>query len=352
MKANVPQAKRIPTSWKPLAVSELPHQFGGFSEWVLCGGLSVDVILGRQTRPHGDIDVGVFRSQLTECLQAIGQERVFLCQPSGTHVQWDGAAVDAEVHDIWISDASREHWQMQIMVFDDEGDAVYYRRDRRMHWPKGSHAVVVGSIRVLNPLITFLYKVHRSKMEEKDIADAVALIAGLSGRFPALTEAGGDLLGFDEAVPSTPTVSVREVQDSERAGWLAMRAELWPHCTSERHVTEMHEYFSSNGPLVTLVAVGDGAELCGFAEASLRPSAEGCTTSPVGYLEGIYVRPDCRCRGVGRLLVEAVRRWAASRGCMEFASDCRSDNEISIAFHRRVGFETASSLMHFRLRDS
>jgi aminoglycoside 6'-N-acetyltransferase I len=340
---------RIPNSWKPLAVSKLPEQFGSFDGWVLCGGVSVDVIFGRQTRLHGDIDVGVFRSQLIECLRAIGKERVFLCRPPGTHVSWDGAAVDAGVHDIWISDLSREHWEMQILVFDDEGDTVYYRRDRRVHWPKSSHAIPVGNIRVLNPLITFLFKVHRTEMEEKDIADAIALIAGLPGQLSALAGAGGDSTSLGRSVPGARTVRVREIRDSDREAWLAMRAALWPHCTSERHVTEMHEYFSSNGPMAIFVADDGGTELCGFAEVSLRPSAEGCTTKPVGYLEGIYVRPDCRGRGIGRLLVEATRRWAASRGCAEFASDCHADNEVSIAFHRRVGFEAASSLVHFRL---
>jgi aminoglycoside 6'-N-acetyltransferase I len=343
---------QIPNSWKPLAVSELPEQFGSFNEWFLCGGVSVDVIVGRQIRPHADIDVGVFRSQLSECLQAIGKERVFLCQPPGTHVSWDGGAVDPGVHDIWISDVSREHWEMQILVFDDEGETVYYRRDRRVHWPKSSHAVNAGNVWVLNPLITFLYKFNRPAVEEKDIVDAVALIAGLPGKFPMLTSAGGGSAGLGRAVPSGQTASVREVQASDRAAWLAMRAALWPHCTSERHVTEMHEYFSCNGPMATFVAVDDGAELCGFAEVSLRPNAEGCTTASVGYLEGIYVRPDCRRRGVGRLLVEATRRWATSRGCVEFASDCHADNAMSIAFHRRLGFETASNLLHFRLRDS
>ena len=168
---------RIPSDWQPLPIQKLQEHLGNFTDWTLCGGCSVDLLLGRHTRTHGDIDIGVFRSQLIECLHAIGAERVFLCSAPDTRVQWDGTTVDAAVHDIWISDHQREHWVMQIVVFDDEGEDVIYRRDRRIRWPKGSHHVNCGSVRVLNPLITFLFKANKSELEEKDVLDIVALIS-------------------------------------------------------------------------------------------------------------------------------------------------------------------------------
>jgi aminoglycoside 6'-N-acetyltransferase I len=143
-------------------------------------------------------------------------------------------------------------------------------------------------------------------------------------------------------------VKVRELQSTDREAWLAMRAVLWPDCASERHVTEMHEYFSSGGKLVTFVAANGDGVLCGFVEASLRACAEGCTTRPVGYIEGIYVEPAFRRRGVARLLVAAVERWAAANGSVELASDCTAENEGSFEFHRRVGFDVAKRLVHFR----
>jgi len=167
---------RIPSDWKPVAVGELQAHLGSFTNWVLCGGHSLDLILGKQTRSHGDIDIGVFRSELLSCLHAIGKESVFLCSSAGTRTPWDGEPVPAAVHDIWVSDSLREHWMLQVMVFDDEGEKVFYRRDPRITWSKDRHSLRIGEIRVLNPLITFLYKTNKTNLEEKEVMDIIALI--------------------------------------------------------------------------------------------------------------------------------------------------------------------------------
>jgi hypothetical protein len=62
------------------------------------------------------------------------------------------------------------------MVFDDDGDRVSYRRDRRIHWSKGSHSIDVAGIRLLNPFITMLYKSNKNRVEDKEVADIISLI--------------------------------------------------------------------------------------------------------------------------------------------------------------------------------
>lgn len=166
----------VPTEWKPAAIHELQRYFGNFTDWTLCGGCSLDLIVGRRTRSHADIDVGIFRSQLVACLRAIGKDQVFLCRPAGSRVLWDGSAIDPAIHDIWISDRDRKHWLMQIMIFEDDGEKVFYRRDPRISWSKRSHSSRIDGLQVLNPLITFLYKANKLKMDEKDVKDIITLI--------------------------------------------------------------------------------------------------------------------------------------------------------------------------------
>lgn len=170
----------FPTEWRPLPVEVLTAELAGFDDWVLCGGHSVVRITGRDDRPHGDVDIGVFRSQLTDCLRVLDRARVWLCRDHAHHA-WDGGEVPPEVHDIWITGGDCRYWVMQIMVFDDEGDRVIYRRDRRISWSKLHHAVVIDGMKVLNPLITFLFKANKPQMEDKEVHDLMRLIAHVGG---------------------------------------------------------------------------------------------------------------------------------------------------------------------------
>ena len=93
---------------------------------------------------------------------------------------------------------------------------------------------------------------------------------------------------------------------------------------------------------------GAGAAM-GFIEAAARSDyVNGTSSSPVAFLEGIYVVPEARRRGVARALVSAVERWALGVGCREFASDASIENPLSHAVHRALGFQETERVVFFR----
>src|SRR5205823_5668747 len=96
----------------------------------------------------------------------------------------------------------------------------------------------------------------------------------------------------------------------------------------------------------------DGPRTLGFCEVSQREYANGCDTSPVGFLEGWYVLPGHRRSGVGRALVHAAERWTLARGCTELGSDTEVENRVSQRAHRRLGFRETERVVCFvrRLR--
>ena len=90
-------------------------------------------------------------------------------------------------------------------------------------------------------------------------------------------------------------------------------------------------------------------EIIAFAQCQLRYDyVEGTNSSPVGYLEGIYVEPMYRKQGIAKKLVEECEKWSLKKGCTEFASDCELNNSISFNFHLSVGFEEANRIICFR----
>jgi aminoglycoside 6'-N-acetyltransferase I len=86
----------------------------------------------------------------------------------------------------------------------------------------------------------------------------------------------------------------------------------------------------------------------GFAQCQLRRDyVEGTESTPVGYLEGIYVTEGYRKQGIARALLQACEGWAKEQGCREFASDCELTNLESLKFHLNVGFEEANRIICF-----
>ena len=89
-----------------------------------------------------------------------------------------------------------------------------------------------------------------------------------------------------------------------------------------------------------------GGVPAGFAQCQLRYDyVEGTASSPVGYLEGIFVREDFRNRGIAKALLRACEAWAKEKNCSEFASDCELNNVSSLRFHLAMGFEEVNRVI-------
>lgn len=131
---------------------------------------------------------------------------------------------------------------------------------------------------------------------------------------------------------------IRPLRTEDAPEWRQLRQLLWPETTEVDHATDLAEVLRAPESQAILVAEAETGVLAGFAEVRIRSHADGCATSPVGYLEGWFVDAAHRRRGVGRALVEAAQAWSAARGCRQFASDTHVDNSVSRAAHHALGF--------------
>ncbi|MFQ9441349.1 MAG: aminoglycoside 6'-N-acetyltransferase [Acutalibacteraceae bacterium] len=89
----------------------------------------------------------------------------------------------------------------------------------------------------------------------------------------------------------------------------------------------------------------------GFAQCQLRHDyVEGTETTPVGYLEGIFVKEGYRNKGYAKELLAECEAWAKRNGCHEFASDCEIDNIGSFRFHKAMNFAEVNRIICFTKR--
>ncbi len=137
--------------------------------------------------------------------------------------------------------------------------------------------------------------------------------------------------------------------------WSAMRQQLWDHHTDEKDQADFVRYQkkSAEGTAISFLAVSEEGRHIGFLDAELRSDyVGGAERSPVWYVEGIFVVPEERGKGVGRLLIETLEAHARSQGYSEIASDCDLDDTMSEAFHKAVGFREAARNIHLIKRIS
>lgn len=141
-------------------------------------------------------------------------------------------------------------------------------------------------------------------------------------------------------------IQITKATPQEAAVVAALAICMWEDNTLEGLTEEFEEMLHSDEAAVYLLYEDNQA--VAFAQCQLRHDyVEGTETSPVGYLEGIYVADVCRGRGYARMLLCACEDWARDMGCTEFASDCELDNTGSLAFHLRMGFEEMNRVICF-----
>ena len=121
---------------------------------------------------------------------------------------------------------------------------------------------------------------------------------------------------------------------------------MWDNNSVDELTDEFSDILSKDDAQIFLKYEDDTP--VGFAQCQLRYDyVEGTETTPVGYLEGIFIMEGYRNRGYAKELLNKCEMWAKDKGCKEFASDCEIDNDISFRFHKDMNFTEANRIICF-----
>ena len=139
---------------------------------------------------------------------------------------------------------------------------------------------------------------------------------------------------------------IRQANAKDLPALAELACRLWPDHSMEEMEAELARIMAK--PEAAFFLAFHQERAVGFAQCQLRHDyVEGTDSSPVGYLEGIYVAEDRRHQGIAKALLAACEGWARDQGCAEFASDCELSNVDSLRFHLKVGFLEAGRVICF-----
>lgn len=129
--------------------------------------------------------------------------------------------------------------------------------------------------------------------------------------------------------------------------WVLMGLELWPAHKRIDLEKELKINLKSRKSKTILIKNENG-EYLGFINLTLRTDyVQGAKSTPVAYVEGIFIKPKYRKQGIAKILIKEAERWAKKKGCKELGSDAEIENISSQNFHTNLGFKKTGVNVHF-----
>ncbi len=127
-----------------------------------------------------------------------------------------------------------------------------------------------------------------------------------------------------------------------------MRKNLYRTQDDEYHLQEMENIFESDIWYCRFI-VDDNIQIIGLVELSSRNIVDGCLSSPVAYLEGLYLNSEYREKGLGKKVMKIILNWCREKGFSELATDTELTNIKAQNFYKTVGFQETDRVVAFRI---
>jgi hypothetical protein len=150
------------------------------ARWWFAGGWAIDLHAGAQSRPHGDLDIGILRRDAREVLAVFSSWEVFEAEAGVLTRLKQGALPRSGVNSLWCRPAGAAEWALEFLLDDAIEDEWVFRRQpdirRRL-------ATIVRrtaeALPYLAPEIQLLYKSRNPR--PRDEADFRLLAPRLDG---------------------------------------------------------------------------------------------------------------------------------------------------------------------------
>jgi hypothetical protein len=159
----------IVESWRGLTPQEGAKSLSVLrAPWWVAGGWGLDLFLGRVTRAHKDLDMGIFRKDAASVMATLSGWEFFEAKDGVLTQLVEGNGPRAQINSLWCKRANASLWEVELMLDEADGDFWVFRRDARITRPL-SLAIRRNpeGIAYLAPEIQLLYKARATRAQDQ-----------------------------------------------------------------------------------------------------------------------------------------------------------------------------------------
>ncbi|HEX8564592.1 MAG TPA: hypothetical protein VF648_02905 [Pyrinomonadaceae bacterium] len=144
-------------------------------DWFVAGGWAIDLFLGKETRPHEDIEIAIFRrdqSALQNYLRGCQLQKV----ENGILSDWNkDDFLELPIFEIHCFNEKNELSRFEVLLNETNGKEWIFRRNEIITKPLSElHSESNHGIKFLRPEVVLLYKSKNPR--EKDERDFLATV--------------------------------------------------------------------------------------------------------------------------------------------------------------------------------
>jgi len=122
--------------WRSVTPAEVLDWLAPLSvPWWIAGGWALDLFLGEVTRPHGDLDVGIFCCDALSVCAKLSDWEFFEAQAGSLTRLEPGAAPRRAVHSLWSRRRGERLWTFELMLDEGGANAWIFRRNNHIGRP-------------------------------------------------------------------------------------------------------------------------------------------------------------------------------------------------------------------------
>ena len=127
--------------------------------WWIAGGWAIELFVGRPLRDHSDLEIGCFRTDVERVIAQFPGWVLMAAREKVLEPFSSQCLTDPTMFSIWCRPSRWDHWAIEILLEDRDGQEWAYRRDGRVR--RSVEDIVLhnqSGIPFLCPEIQLLYK--------------------------------------------------------------------------------------------------------------------------------------------------------------------------------------------------